>query len=175
MYYFFFTKASSFNHWITRLLDLKLLYIGNPYASTKDAIICWCQLLALIHIGPLQLIIKAFYNALQNMTSIPVNWWLAPSSLYFLGMEKVFIIESFQAKEETMKVIMFATRADNLPSLGRSINGWSLLASIKNCQECKCVSLCMYAWLSSNNTSSNDCFAFRMLVGWSYFTETLRL
>jgi len=152
MYYFFFTKASSFNHWITRLLNLKLLYIGNPYASTKDAIICWCQLLALIHVGPLQLIIKAFYN-----------------------VEKVFIIESFQAKEETMKVIMFATRADNLPSLGRSINGWSLLASIKNCQECKCVSLCMYAWLSSNNTSSNDCFAFRMLVGWSYFTETLRL
>jgi len=124
MYYFFFTKASSFNHWITRLLNLKLLYIGNPYASTKDAIICWCQLLALIHVGPLQLIIKAFYNGLQNMTSIPVNWWLTPSSLYFSGVEKVSIIQPFRAKEETMKVIMFATRANLNLAIPRLLNKW---------------------------------------------------
>ena len=138
---FFPTEASSFHHWITRLLNLKPFYIGNPYASMKDAIICWCQLLALIHFGPLQLIVKAFYNGVQNMTSIPVNWWLTPSSLYFLGTEKVPSFSHFRHKKRGWKWSCWQRgQTLTLPSPSRSIYGYSLSASIKDCQVFKWVS-----------------------------------
>ena len=58
-----------------------------------------------------------------------------------------------------------------LPSLGHSISGQSLSASMKNCQDCRWISLCIYAWLLSNNTSSNDCFAGSVVVKKMYFLE----